>query len=134
MATYNWGVDRSFKAACDLSSLQYRPVTLDHNGRVCGVSALNGSAFGILQNDPSALDQEAVVRVLGFTKVWACPAASVLEVGSYVKAGGGVVGGVSGFKDIDAGASTWGLGISLEAQTSGCCFVEIFFNPWRTGT
>jgi len=133
MATYNWGVDRSFQAACDISALQYRPVTLDLNGRVCGVSALSASALGILQNDPSLLGQEAVVRVLGFSKVWACGAASVLEIGGYVKTGGGQVGGVSGFKNVNA-ASTWALGISMESQTSGCGFVEIFFNPNRMGT
>lgn len=133
MATYgNYGMDHTYPASGDLSTLQYRPVILDSNGRVVGCSALSSSAIGILQNDPNALGQEAVVRVLGFTKVWASAGASVLEVGGYVKTGGGQVGGVTGFKNVNA-ASTWALGIAQEGLSSGCAFVEIFFNPIRTG-
>ena len=132
MATYNWGIDKTFKASGDISSYQYRPVVLDSSGLVTGVSALSGSALGILQNDPSAANEEATVRVFGFSKVWACGAASVLEVGGYCKTGGGMVGGVSGFKNVNA-ASTWALGVVQDALTSGCAYIEIFFNPIRCG-
>jgi hypothetical protein len=131
MATYNWGIDKTFKAASDMSWYQYRPVVLDTNGRVTGVSALGASCIGILQNDPEAIDQEAVVRVFGFTKVWGC-AASVLEVGGYVQVGGGMAGGVAGHKNVNA-ACTWSIGIAQEGLTSGCSYVEIFFNPMRQG-
>lgn len=132
MATYNIGIDKTYPASGDLSTMQYRPVILDSNGRVTGCSALSSSAIGILQNEVTALGEEAVVRVFGFSKVWACGAASVLEVGGYVKTGGGQVGGVTGFKNVNA-ASTWALGVAQEGLTSGCAYVEIFFNPIRTG-
>jgi hypothetical protein len=131
MATFNVGIDKTYKSASDMSWYQYRPVVFDSNGRVTGVSALSASCIGILQNDPSAIDQEAVVRVFGFTKVWACGAASPLTVGGHVKIGGGMAGGVVGTNRVSL--SAWTIGVSQEAQASGCGFVEIFFNQFRPG-
>jgi len=72
MATTNWGVDRSWRAAVDFSTCgQYRFVKA---GSVAGEVALNttagGSVLGVLQNDPKP-QEEAAVRSFGFTKVYA---------------------------------------------------------------
>jgi len=132
MATYNWGIDKTFKAASDMSWYQYRPVVLDTNGRVTGVSALGASCIGILQNDPELINEEAVVRVFGFTKVWATGAASTFAKGDYVQVGGGMAGGVTGHTTVNA-ACTWSIGIAQEGLTSGSAYVEMFFNPMRQG-
>lgn len=128
MATYNWGVDKTFTAAIDLSASQYRFVT---GGSIAGEVTLNttagGSALGVLQNDPKAAE-EAVVRVFGFTKVKADGSASALVYNAPVKAGS--AGMCEGF--IVGAACAWAMGITLEATTA-CPYVEIFLNRQRLG-
>lgn len=61
-------LDITFKAAADLSAKQYYIMYMSaaDTVNVCGA---NGKAIGVLQNEPEAAGQAAVVRVAGTTKV-----------------------------------------------------------------
>jgi len=129
MATYDWGFDKSFKAAVDLSGSQYYFVKA---GSVAGEVTINatsgGSVLGVLQNKPRAAE-EATVRILGTSKVRANTeaTASPLNYGGFVKSGsdGMAIGYVS------STASQFSAGIMLDtAYTTGCgAYVEILLTP-----
>lgn len=134
MATYDWGVDRTFKAAVDLSASQY---SIMKAGSIAGECTLNatlaGSCIGVLQNDPKATE-EATVRVLGFSKVLAKSegGASPLTWGGYVKSGSDGV--ACGYINTTAGTSSsaWACGIWYDtaySTTTGCIFGEMFVMP-----
>ena len=129
MATYDWGVDRSFKAAINLSASQYRFVKA---GSVTGEVTLSnvdgGSVLGVLQNKPRAAE-EATVRVMGFSKVCANTedSGSLLNYGGYVKSGSdGMAAGYVG-----ATASMFAAGIMYDTSYTSSCgaYVEIFILP-----
>lgn len=65
--------DLSFKAAADLSALQYTFVKLDANGNVVACSAAGEKSIGVLQNKPKN-GETAVVRPIGLSKVVASAA------------------------------------------------------------
>ena len=135
MATYDWGVDRTFKAAIDISASQYYLVKA---GSVAGECTINttsaGSCLGVLQNKPKATE-EATVRVLGFTKVRANneAAASPLNWGGFVKSGSD--GMAIGY--VDSTASKYGVGIMYDTSytvAGSGIYVEIFvMPPFRVG-
>jgi hypothetical protein len=72
--------DLSFKAAADLSALQYTFVKLDANGNVIAASAAGEKVVGVLQNKPK-LNETAVVRPLGLSKV---VASAAIAAGDYI--------------------------------------------------
>ena len=128
MATYNWGVDKTFLADVDLSASQYYfvvPASRAGYVQINGVAA--ASVLGVLQNDPVA-GEEAVVRMLGFTKVRSNTnaGASPLAFGGLVKsASDGMATGA-----LNPAASSITAGVSMEAVASGSGqYVEIFLMP-----
>ena len=131
MATYDWGVDRSFKAAIDLSASQYSFVKA---GSVAGEVTLavttGGSVIGVLQNKPKAAE-EATVRVLGFTKVRAqsSAAASPLTYGGFVKSGSDGAAWGCGAQALAASTFTAGIAYEAYATATGCVLAEIFIVP-----
>ena len=116
MAKYNAAVfDLPMTACGDLNSYQYCFVRCASTpGRV---ELANGSSapmpLGILQNDPRSLE-EATVRILGTSKVWAC-INSAYKYGDFLSSGsvgqaeilGATGSGVQGvaMEDVAAGAS-----------------------------
>lgn len=69
------------KSSGDLSASQYKFVKQASTGRVSACGA-GESAFGVLLNDPSAIDQEALVAIGGITKVLA---GGTVAIGSLVQ-------------------------------------------------
>jgi hypothetical protein len=70
MATENRVLDVSYPAAEDLSNDQYRIVVLDATART--VRRPDGATevgLGVLQNAPDAAGREAVVRLIGISKI-----------------------------------------------------------------
>lgn len=126
MSTYNWGFDRTFKAAVDLSSYQYCFVKSGSiEGEVALLDVAGGSPLGVLQNDPVA-GEEAVVRMLGSTKVYA-DSSSAWSYGQYCKAGsaGAAIGTITA-----TGASAHVAGIILQTPAStGFGYAEILLIP-----
>ncbi len=130
MATYNWGVDRSYTAAIDFSTCgQYRFMVAGSVAGECTVATVNGASYlGVLQNDPKAAE-EATVRVFGFTKVLAATddAASPMTYGGFVKTGSS--GKAKGY--LGATACTFAAGMLNETAyaTGSGAYVEIFLFP-----
>ena len=136
MATYNWGVDRTFKAGIpNLGNYQYGFVKLGGPLGACMVvnaSTLGGSIIGVLQNDPVAACDLAVVRVLGFSKVRTDTedGASPIVVGNWVKcASNGWAQGCA-TDEFAVAASTWCTGIAMESASSASGqWIEMFIKP-----
>ena len=61
--------DITLPAAADLSAMQYRYITVDANGRGTNCTTAVLPIVGILQNKPSAQDQEARIRHIGISKL-----------------------------------------------------------------
>ena len=59
------------KASGDLSAAQYKFVKQANTGRVSACSVAGETAFGVLLNDPAAIDNEATIAIGGVTKVMA---------------------------------------------------------------
>lgn len=135
MATYDWGVDRTFIAAVDLSASQY---SIMKAGSIAGECTLNatsaGSCLGVLQNKPKATEA-ATVRVLGFSKVHiqSDAGASPPTWGGFVKSGsdGKAIGYIS------STASQYACGIFYDTTfttSTGCIMGEMFVLPaFRVG-
>jgi hypothetical protein len=135
MATYNWGVDRTFKAGMpNLGNYQYGFVQLNGTSAcmVINASTIGGSVLGVLQNDPVAASDLAVVRVLGFSKIRTDTenAASPIVVGNWVKtaSNGWAIGCAA--DEFAVAASTWCAGIAMESASSASGqYIEIFIKP-----
>ena len=69
MATDNGVLDVSFKAGADLSTKQFYLVYLDSSAKIQLCDGITRQAIGILQNKPDAADKEAVVRLMGISKI-----------------------------------------------------------------
>ena len=128
MATYNWGVDRTFIAAQDMDSHQYRFVVTGSIAGECDKAATaGGSVLGVLQNDPRK-GEEAAVRIFGFSKV----IANSLTTGSTVAFGQSVKSGSDGMAwgSNTPVASALSAGMAMEALTTGSgVAIEIFVMP-----
>jgi len=72
--------DLSFKAAADLSALQYTFVKLDANGNVVACSAAGEKSVGVLQNKPKN-GETALVRPVGLSKI---VASAAIAAGDYI--------------------------------------------------
>lgn len=62
--------DITLPASADLSSHQYKFITVDANGRGTICTAATNPIIGILQNKPSAQDEPARIRVQGISKIY----------------------------------------------------------------
>ena len=121
MATYGgWAWEDSWVANADLSAKQYFCVTTGSVVGECkiGTGASGPAILGVLQNDPIQGD-EAVVRIMGITKVSACGAvaggaATAIAYGDFVSATGS-----DGRMRPNVSASSIANGIALEALASG---------------
>jgi hypothetical protein len=69
MAVYQQGIDITVQAGGDLSSHQYKFVTMASDGQVDLTASAGGTALGILQNKPDAAGKAAVVRIFGGSKL-----------------------------------------------------------------
>ena len=69
MAYSGDGIDITLPAAADLSTYQYKFMTVDANGRGTVTSAATTPIVGILQNKPSATDSPARIRIAGISKL-----------------------------------------------------------------
>ncbi len=90
------GQDITLPANSDLSSYQYRIVALMGDGRVTFGGTVGGTAFGVLQNKPSAQDQPARVRIAGWTKIQTNAAVSAGVLLTSTVQGFGVAAGTAG--------------------------------------
>ncbi len=128
MAIYSgWGFDQSFRAAVDLGNYQYRFVVSGSvEGEVTFATGAAGSVLGVLQNDPRP-QEEALVRILGISKVQA-DAASALVYGGLVKTGStGLAIGMA-----NPAASTFSAGFCQEAVASGSgAYTEVLLLGFR---
>lgn len=134
MATFNVGIDHTYKAGMNLSDYQYRFVKINSASKIINASTVGGSVIGVLMNDPVSVDEEAVVRVLGFAKVRSDTedGASPLTRGGWVKCGS--TGMAQGTSAVEFSASAWAAGWSSEAVATGSGqYVEIFVKPLRFG-
>jgi hypothetical protein len=124
MATYDWGVDRSFKAAMDLSACQYRFVAAGSvAGEVTGLVTVGAQSIGVLQNKPRS-GEEATVRVLGFSKVCS-DSSSNPTWGAFVQSSS--TGMALGYGAAQA-ASKFSTGVMMDTTvtTGSSTMVEIF--------
>lgn len=129
MATYSgWGLDLPFTAGEDLTGFQYCFVKCGSIAGTVESACVNAEAcIGVLQNDP-AYGQEAQVRVMGISKLFASSSVALTY-------GGNVKNNASGYGTGYAYTSQTGClylgGIALEALASGCAVVEILVTPYR---
>jgi hypothetical protein len=120
MASYNWGVDKTYIASADMTSSQVK------------VAATAGVyAIGILQNNPKS-GEEATVRVMGYSKVHA-EGGTAITCGSYISTGslGECIAATS------TTACAYILGRAEETLSSGAdvmIMVNMFGTPLRTST
>ncbi len=108
-------LDITFKAAGDLSLLQYYFVKLDADGKVeaCGH---NEVSIGILQNAPDAEDEAARVRLLGTSK---------LVMNEAVDEGEMITSTADGDGEVVDAADEYAGAIALEAATAQNDIVEV---------
>lgn len=101
------GHDITLPAAADLSSYQYRCVTVDANGRVAlAADAQALTVIGILQNKPAGADAAARVRISGISKC---------VFGAAVNEGVEVTSNLEGFATAAATTKDWVVGKTLHA-------------------
>lgn len=124
MAVYGQGIDQTFIASVDMSAYQYRLVKAGSVQGEITLATLGALCLGVLQNDPRATE-EATVRVLGSTKVYA-NSGTALTYGGLIKSGSD--GMAWGYGTMTA--STYSAGIALEALSSGSgVYVEMLLIP-----
>lgn len=122
MSFQTQGTDITLLAGADLSSSQFRAVTVNSSGRVVAATA-GQHAIGVLQNNPTS-GQAATIRVGGVSK-FAAGAAITLQNGGRLVAsdatGRAVAATAATVNTSDAGAAADAvagsnvLGIALEA-------------------
>jgi len=106
------GPEITLKASGTLAALQFHIVTLDTAGRVKQATDADVAVepmLGVLQNEPTAIDQEAVVRVSGVAKVMFT---------GIIAPGVAVTTDTSGHA-VAAVANDWVLGVTLETSAAG---------------
>jgi hypothetical protein len=64
-------ITHTFKAGGDLSAKQYHFVKMSADQTVVACTAVTDKAIGILQNDPDAAGEDAVVAIAGTSKLYA---------------------------------------------------------------
>jgi len=117
MASENLGHTITLPAAADLSSKQYRFMTVDSNGRV-DVTGAGADCAGVLQNDPAAIDRAAqVMDGLGITKI---------EAGGTCTKGGNAASDSDG-QAVDAATGDIILGEFLDVATTAGEIIELLY-------
>lgn len=116
MATTEAGISITLPAAADLTTHQYKFVSIDANGAVA-LTANDAHADGILLNDPNT-GEAATVLISGVGKV---------KCGAAVTAGGDIASGANGAGKNAATASAV-LGTALETGASGR-IISVLFHP-----
>jgi hypothetical protein len=114
----------SLTAAADLSSSQYRFVTVDGDGKAA-LTADDGNPIGILQNDPTA-GQAATVCISGVSKLY-IGVTGALDSGSQLSsmaAGAGKVPDSSAFR----------CAIALEDSTANGDIISVVFTGANSTT
>jgi hypothetical protein len=105
-------LDLPFNASGDLSTKQYRFVTVDSNGRMA-VATRGALAIGILQDKPAAIDRSGAVRVV-------CGTVSKVVVGTGgLTKGQVIVSDANGAAVTAASSDNAYLGFALEAGSAG---------------
>lgn len=97
-------LDITLQASGDLSTKQYRFVTIDSNGQIA-VATRGALCAGVLQNKPGAAGRAGTVRPLGVTKI--C-------FGGTVAPGNPIVSDANGLAVTAASADNAYMGICLE--------------------
>jgi hypothetical protein len=131
MTTYSGqGIDLPMTACGDLSNYQYyfvRPSTSGVDKRVTVADCASAPApLGVLQNDPKSLE-EATVRVLGSTLVYADAGTTAIGYGDYITSGS------TGMAMVTTASAYHGL--ALEALATGCAvLIEVLLMPYHCNT
>lgn len=117
MATENLGKCITVPAGADLSASQYCFVKLNSSGQAV-LPSTGGDAIGILQNNPNAAGQAAVIMVgNGVSKL---KAAAATTLGDYVSTD-------NAGKGLDNATGDYRLGQYLEAATGANQIVSVLF-------
>jgi hypothetical protein len=106
-------------ASADLSAKQYHFVEVSGVRTVAACNATTDQAIGVLQNDPDASGEEAVIAINGTTKVVA---------GAAITAGARVAPNASG-RAQTAVATQFPRGIALETSTADGQLIEVLLLP-----
>lgn len=115
MASQQNTITITLKAGADLSAKQYHFVEVTGVRTVGAANAITDRVIGILQNDPTAADQEAVIAIGGTSKL---------------VAGGGITAGVYVGTKADgrgqtAVATQHARGIALETSVNDGDVIEV---------
>jgi hypothetical protein len=119
MASENIVQSITLPAAADLSSSQFKLVTVNSSGQAALANA-TALVVGVLQNKPSAAGQAATVAVHGVSKAVA---------GGAITAGARVTADASGNAIAAASAGDAVLGVALTGAASGDVF-PVLINPY----
>lgn len=106
---YNNQLDITFEASGDLSTKQYRFVTLDSNGQIA-VATRGALAIGVLQDKPAAINRAAQVRTLLVSKV---------VLGGTVTKGQALVSDANGAAVNASSSDNAYMGFAMEGGSSG---------------
>lgn len=116
----------SYPAAADLSSAQFRLVSMDGNGRVNTVADGNTAPFGVLCNKPSALGAGAQVAIEGSDVK--------LEAGAAMNEGDLIVAVTGGrgspLASGTASGTTWVAGVCTQAASGSGAIGAILLRPY----
>ena len=118
-------LDLGFKASTTLSAKQYYIVKLSGSGTPEGVtlsSAVTDVSIGVLQNEPLEQGAEAVVRVLGTTKV---------ICGTPIAIGQFIVPDASGKAYYSQADKDFCIGIALETGSAANDLIEIMLTHFK---
>jgi hypothetical protein len=130
MATYNWGVDKTYRAESDMVNDTYKFVVSATTAGYIKLAAAEGiNAIGVIQNNPRA-GEECTVRVVGFTKIVGNGNNVAITAGSFIScASDGMV-----YPACSATGSGYVLGRAEETLSTGSnvpimCF--LYPGPFR---
>jgi hypothetical protein len=118
MATYQNQNVHTFVSAGDLSTSQFRFLTVNTGGKV-EVSGEGDDVIGILLNDPNGADQSAQVATFGISRI---------EAAEAIDGGAKVTPNASG-QAVTAGSGDDVAGIVIDGASGAGEIVSIFLNP-----
>jgi hypothetical protein len=122
MASSQSPITVTFPAAGDLSAKQHYIMELQSDGQVDAANAATDVPLGILLNDPSVENEEALVAIGGIVKV---SADAAISVGDLV---GPSADGQAVAKTADADHV---IGIALQAAGAAGDLIEILIRPMQ---
>jgi hypothetical protein len=116
-------VNRSFKAAADLSSYQYHIVKMSA-GNTVNIGDANCNGIGILQNKPSAANEAATVAIGGTSKM---VAGEAIAVGKMITCKS------DGHGEVADAAAEFVIGMALEAASADGDIIEVLICHFDAG-